>query len=403
LKDRLAISFPLPAVHQRTEASLNDREKPLWLDIVIAPLYDRRKQLSGYLIMLNDISERKKAEEAQHRLAVIVESSHDAILSKTLDGIITTWNSGAEMLYGYPAEEAIGHPVSMLIPPESADEGRQFLEKVRRGEDVKDYEAVRITKDKRRINVLLTISPIHDMSGRIIAASTIAQDITKLRRAAEVLKESEKKYRDLFENANEAIFVAQDARLVFTNPTLTKLFGYSAEELSAKLFIEFIYPDDRDMVIDRHRRRLTGEELPPVYAFRVVRRDGNVRWVELSAVVIEWEGKPATLNFLSDITERTETEEALRESERKYRSLTEKMNDIVWIMGLDLRTTYVSPSVFKTSPSASGPRRHCARVRRSSRICLSNCRKRSLRLIWEGILPMLTATDLSFTDIPWMR
>ena len=481
LKNRLKIPFPLPSVHQRLEASLDDREKPLWLDVVIAPLYDRRSQLSGHLIMLHDISERKRAEEAlkkseeryrllaenatdliwtanidmkltyispsvrrllgytveeamalpmgevytpasvtavievlkeemaleqtgladpkrsrmlevelyrkdgsivpvetnfsiirdvagknvgtlaitrditerkkaaeaQHRLAVIVESSHDAILSKTLDGIITTWNRGAEMLYGYTADEVTGRPVSILIPPEFADEGRQFLEKIKRGEAVRDHEAERITKDGKRINVLLTISPIKDMSGRIIGASAIAQNITELRRAAEVVKESEKKYRDLFENANEAIFVAQDARLVFTNPTLTKLFGYSAEELSAKLFIEFIYPDDRDMVIDRHRRRLTGEELPPVYAFRVVRRDGNVRWVELSAVVIEWEGKPATLNFLSDITERTETEEALRESERKYRSLTEKMNDIVWIMGLDLRTTYVSPSVFK--------------------------------------------------------
>jgi PAS domain S-box-containing protein len=147
LKNRLKIPFPLPSVHQRTEASLNDREKPLWLDVVIAPLYDRRNQISGHLIMLNDISERKKAEEAQHRLAVIVESTRDAILSRTLDGIITTWNKGAEMLYGYTAEEVIGRQVSILIPPEFAGEAQLFIEKLRRGEAVRDYEAVRITKD----------------------------------------------------------------------------------------------------------------------------------------------------------------------------------------------------------------------------------------------------------------
>ena len=443
LKNRLKIPFPLPSVHQRLEASLDDREKPLWLDVVIAPLYDRRSQLSGHLIMLHDISERKraeealkkseeryrllaenatdliwtanidkkltyispsvrrllgytveeamalpmgevytpasvtavievlkeemaleqtgladpkrsrmlevelyrkdgsivpvetnfsiihdvagknvgtlaiarditerkKAEEAQHRLAVIVESSHDAILSKTLDGIITTWNRGAEMLYGYAAEEVIGRPVSILVPPEFPGEMQQLLGQIRRGEAVKDYAAVRINKDKKRINVLLTISPIQDVSGRIIGASTIAQDITELKRAAEIVKESEKKYRDLFENANEAIFVAQNEKLVFINPMLTRMFGYSAAELSAKPFIAFIHPDDREMVIDRHRRRLKGESLPSTYVFRINRKDGSIRWTELSTVVIDWEGKPATLNFLSDITDHRQAEE----------------------------------------------------------------------------------------------
>jgi PAS domain S-box-containing protein len=468
LTDKLGLSYPLPSVHQRTEASLDDREKPIWLDVVVAPLYDRHSQLSGHLIMLHDISdrksveellrhseerfrqfiellpeavceidtfgnvlmankraslmsgydrddlenglniyamiapedqgraatnlqkkmareslgadeytlvrkdgskfpalvhisdivkdgktigfrcvivditERKKAEEAQHRLAVIVESSHDAILSRTPDGIITTWNKGAEMLYGYTAEEVIGHPESILIPPEFAGEEQLFIDKLRRGEAVRDYEALRITRDGKRINVLLTISPIKDTSGRIIGASSIAQNITEIKRAAEVLKESEKKYRELFENANEAIFVAQDARIVFTNPMLIRMFGYSAAELSAKLFIEFIYPDDRDMVIDRHRKRLAGEELPPVYAFRVVHRDGEVRWVELSAVVIEWLGKPATLNFLSDITARKQAEEALRQSEQKFKDMAEQMPQTIFEIDLEGHFIYAN-------------------------------------------------------------
>jgi PAS domain S-box-containing protein len=337
LKNRLNIPFPLPAVHQRLETYLNDREKPLWLDVVIAPLLNRHSQLSGHLIMLHDISERKSAEEAQHRLAVIVESSHDAILSKTLDGNITIWNRGAEMLYGYTAEEAIGCPVSILIPPEFADEGRQFLKKVGRGESVKDYEAVRITKNGKRINVLLTISPIQDVSGRIIGASTIAQDITELKRAAEVVKESEKKYRDLFENANEAIFVAQNEKLVFINPMLTRMFGYSAAELSAKPFIAFIHPDDREMVIDCHRRRLKGESLPSTYTFRINRKDGSIRWTELSTVVIDWEDKPATLNFLSDITDHRQAEEKVRQVAEEWQTTFDSINDMVSIQDRDYK------------------------------------------------------------------
>jgi PAS domain S-box-containing protein len=337
LRNKLNIPFPLPMVHQRMEASLDNREKLLWLDVVIAPLHDRRNQLSGYLIMLHDISERKSAEEAQHRLAVIVESSHDAILSKTLDGIITTWNRGAEMLYGYAAEEAIGRSVSILIPSEFPGEMQQLLAKIRRGEAVKDYAAVRINKGKKRINVLLTISPIQDVSGRIIGASTIAQDITELKRAAEIVKESEKKYRDLFENANEAIFVAQNEKLVFINPMLTRMFGYSAAELSAKPFIAFIHPDDREMVIDCHRRRLKGESLPSTYTFRINRKDGSIRWTELSTVVIDWEGKPATLNFLSDITDHRQAEEKVRQVAEEWQTTFDSINDMVSIQDRDYK------------------------------------------------------------------
>ena len=375
LKNRLGLSFPLSAEHQRTEACLDDREKPRWLEVVIAPLYDRRSQLSGHLIMLHDISDLKIAEEAQHRLAVIVESSHDAILSRTLDGIITTWNKGAEMLYGYTAEEAIGRPVSILIPPEFADEGRQFLEKIKRGEAVRDHEAERITKDGKRINVLLTISPIKDMSGRIIGASAIAQNITELRRAAEVVKESEKKYRDLFENANEAIFVAQNEKIVFSNSMLTKMFGYSIAELSAKPFIAFIHPDDRELVVDRHRRRLKGESLPSTYSFRINRKDGSIRWTELSTVVIDWEEKPATLNFLSDITDRRQAEEKVRQVAEEWQTTFDSISDMVSIQDRDYKLIRIN----KAYSDAVGMKmediigRHCHEVVHNAASHILNC------------------------------
>src|SRR5581483_7700170 len=132
-----------------------------------------------------DVTEGKRAEEARLKFAAIVESSDDAIISKTLDGIITSWNPGAERIYGYQAEEVLGRPISLLSPPEQADEEPAILERLRRGERLEHYETVRRRKDGRLINVSLTVSPIRDASGRITGASRIARDITRQKQAEE--------------------------------------------------------------------------------------------------------------------------------------------------------------------------------------------------------------------------
>ncbi|HXI84297.1 MAG TPA: MASE1 domain-containing protein [Verrucomicrobiae bacterium] len=135
-----------------------------------------------------DITERKQAEEAQARLAAIVESSDDAILGKNLSGIITSWNAAAEKLYGYIAEEAIGKSVSILIPPGHRDEEPRILAKLGRGERIHRHEAVHITKDGRRIDVSVTISPVRDTAGKIIGGSRITRDITERKRVETELK-----------------------------------------------------------------------------------------------------------------------------------------------------------------------------------------------------------------------
>jgi PAS domain S-box-containing protein len=135
-----------------------------------------------------DITERKRAEEAHARLAAIVESTDDAILGKTLEGIITSWNRGAERIYGYSVEEAAGRPITMLAPPERADEIPEILQKVRRGERVDHYETVRLTKDGTRIDVSITVSPIRDSKGNVVGASTVARDITEHKRAEEEIR-----------------------------------------------------------------------------------------------------------------------------------------------------------------------------------------------------------------------
>ena len=149
------------------------------------PLWDETGALVGAVNTLVDITDRKKAEEAAQRLVAIVESSDDAIVSKDLNGIITTWNSGAERLFGYTAEEIVGKSVTILIPPGRHDEELGILERIRRGERVDHYETVRRRKDGSVVEISLMVSPIRNAQGIVVGASKIARDITERRRAQE--------------------------------------------------------------------------------------------------------------------------------------------------------------------------------------------------------------------------
>jgi PAS domain S-box-containing protein len=137
------------------------------------------------------VMERQRAEAALGRVAAIVGFSDDAILSKTIEGVITHWNRGAERLYGYAAEEAIGQPVSLIMPPELPDELSKVLAQIRQGQRVDHYETVRIRKDGRRIEVSVTVSPIQDRAGRVVGASSIARDITEQRELEAVRREQD--------------------------------------------------------------------------------------------------------------------------------------------------------------------------------------------------------------------
>jgi PAS domain S-box-containing protein len=147
------------------------------------PLYDASGALMGAVNMLIDISDRKRADVHAQHLASIVESSDDAIISKDLNGIITSWNRGAECLFGYTGDEVIGKPVTILIPADRLDEEPEILARIRRGERIDHYDTVRRRKDGSLIDISLTVSPLRDAAGRIIGASKIARDISERKRA----------------------------------------------------------------------------------------------------------------------------------------------------------------------------------------------------------------------------
>ncbi len=142
------------------------------------------------------VEQQAQAEEGLARLAAIVESSDDAILTKTLDGVITAWNPGAERLYGYAAAEVIGRPVAILVPPEGGDELRRIVDRLRRGERVEPYETTRLRRDGTRLLVSVTVSPVRDGAGRVVGASTIARDITR-RKEAEAIARDRDRLRDV--------------------------------------------------------------------------------------------------------------------------------------------------------------------------------------------------------------
>ena len=165
--------------------------------IVLSVIRDtsERKRIEDELRRTNEELERRKSRQLrdyQVRLALIADSSQDAIIGKNLDGIVTHWNKGAEHIYGYTAQEMIGKPISILAPKERADEIKEILEKIRRGERVEYFESVRVTKDKRNLYMSISVSPVHDADGKVVGASTIARNITAQKKIEDQLRQSQK-------------------------------------------------------------------------------------------------------------------------------------------------------------------------------------------------------------------
>jgi PAS domain S-box-containing protein len=166
-------------------------ERPI--DDSAAPLRDEGGATLGAVLVFRDVSERKRAEETQAFLAAIVQSSEDAIVSKTLEGVIRSWNAGAERLFGYTAREAVGRPITLIIPPERLDEEQEILARIRGGERVEHFETVRVTKDGRRLDISLSVSPVRDGAGRVVGASKVARDITDRKKAEQALREADRR------------------------------------------------------------------------------------------------------------------------------------------------------------------------------------------------------------------
>ncbi|MGD8388436.1 MAG: PAS domain S-box protein [Desulfobacteraceae bacterium] len=291
-------------------------------------------------------SEREKAQEAlrasEELYRIMFEQARDVIYFTTPEGDLIDMNDAGLKLLGYPRGEF-----------KQIDVGNHYVDPAQREEEkielhdkgfIRDKEIRLIRKDGFEITCLDSATVMKNPDGSIKGYLGTLRDITPRKQAEEALKESEQKYKNLFENANEAIFVVQDRKLVFLNPKIIELTGYSAEELTSRPFLEFIYEDDKELVMNRHISRLKGENIPHTYSFRVLCKDGSIIWVELNAVLITWNGEIATLNFFSDTTERKRSEKALQESEERYRKILESIVDAYYELDLDGNLTFFNDS-----------------------------------------------------------
>ncbi len=254
-------------------------------------------------------------------------------------------NAATERATGVRRDDLIGTDFSeYFTEPEKARAGyrRAFSEG-----KVLDYPLEIRHLDGHTLTVLYNAIIFHDSDGNIGGVFAAARDITERTRAENALQKSEMRYRAVIEHANEAIIVVQDAIIKFANPKAQEIIGNTDTNIVSRQFTDFIHPDDMVLVRDRYQRRMRGENPPVHYDFRIVSEDSLIKWVQISAVRFEWEGRPATLNFLIDITERKQAEEVLRESEEKYRFLIDNIEDIIWEATPDLRFTYLSPATEK--------------------------------------------------------
>jgi PAS domain S-box-containing protein len=296
-------------------------------------------EVVGGVLAFHDINERRRAEGERRLLASIVESSEDAILSKTLDGVVTSWNAAAERMYGYAAEEAVGRHISFIFPPER---WRQDLERINetlgRGERVVNFETVRVRKDGTRVDVSLSISPLKDEWGRAVGASTIARDVTERRRVERELRESEERYRDLVENARDVIYT-QDLEGNYTsvNKAGERLLGYSREELLRLSPAQLVAPE----YLEKARRMRAGklaDEDDTVYELEAIAKDGRRVSVEVNTRPVYQDGRAVGIQGIArDITERRRAEEALREADRRavkeYGRLLERLATLAQALG----------------------------------------------------------------------
>ncbi|MGA2477360.1 MAG: PAS domain S-box protein [Spirochaetia bacterium] len=307
---------------------------------------DEEGRTVGIASTAHDVTLRKRAEEAlrdsERQLTEIVDFLPDATLAIDKEGRVIIWNKAIEKMTGIPATQMIGKGDHAYAVPFYGRASMQLVDFV-----LEDYTEIpvrysNITREGDTLSaevfcnalynntgawVFSKVSPLRNQSGAIIGAIESIRDITMRRRTEEALRESEQRYRSLVEKSKDGIFVAQDGFLKYGNRAALVLVGYSEQELSARPFIELIHPDDRAKVVDRYQKRLGGEEVESRYTFRLIRKDGDIKWVELGATLLYFEGKPATLNIITDITERRQAEEVLQESERRLSEIVDFLPD----------------------------------------------------------------------------
>jgi PAS domain S-box-containing protein len=287
------------------------------VELLVTPVDSALGPRDWLLAVVRDVTPRRELEAAGSRLAAIVESTDDAVVSMTFDGTVMSWNPGAERIYGYTAEEMLGRSLFRLIPAERTERAREVLARVRQGERITHYETERICKDGRRIHTTISLSPIRDEAGRVAGIASIARDVTERRQLDEALRRRERQLSDAQEIAQLGSFEWDVASNALTwSDQLYQIYGLAPDELRPTFegFLERVHPEDRAATraaIEEAYR--TGQSFEREE--RIVRPDGSVRLLYTrGGVVADADGRPVRIvGICQDITEQRVAEEKARQ------------------------------------------------------------------------------------------
>ena len=257
-----------------------------WIRVRGKILFDDKQLPIRMLGTILDVTDSQVAEENMAKMAAIVHSSDDAIISKNLDGIIMTWNTSAERIFGYTADEMIGQPLFKLIPDDRIEEETNILAQLRKGNRVDHFETKRITKDKRILDISLTVSPVRDTHGNIIGASKIARDITKQKEAERIIRASEEKFRLLADSMPQFIWTGDaEGNLHYFNQAVYDYSGLTPEQIKKEGWIQIVHLEDREENIKAWMISIaTGKDF--IFEHRFRRSDGEYRW-QLSRAIAQ--------------------------------------------------------------------------------------------------------------------
>ena len=286
---------------------------------------DEAGKVTGIFAAARDITAIKKAEEKIQTLANAVESSNDAIITKSLDGIITSWNNGAEKVYGYLAEEVLGKNISIFEPGNNKGETKHLIEKIKQGKRVQHYETLRMKNDGTIINVSVTLSPVFDASGKLVAISTIARDITENKKAEEALRLLNLYNRSLIEaSLDPLVTIGPDGKITDVNGATEQVTGFSRKDLIGTDFSDY-FTEPEEARTGYQQVFANGEVRN--YPLEIQHKDGHITPVLYNASVYRDENGKVIGVFAAarDITERQKAEEALRESEKRERARSDEL------------------------------------------------------------------------------
>jgi two-component system, cell cycle sensor histidine kinase and response regulator CckA len=265
-----------------------------------------------------ELAERRRVQASMAMLAFIVESSDDAIIGTDLKGTITSWNRGAETIYGYSAQEVIGRPITIIAPADRTDEVTEILSRVARGDHMEHYETERVTKSGVLLDVSLTVSPVHNSENIVIGLSSITRDITAAKRAERALRESEAQYRLLFDCTPLPMWVfdRKTLRFLAVNEAAVRQYGFSRDQFFRMTILDIRPPEDTAILFQKLSESKRGLRDTEIWRHR--KKDGTIIDVEITTHDFDFHGVDAELVLAHDVTERRKSEERLRQSQERF-------------------------------------------------------------------------------------